>query len=141
MAMKIKRTALRGALGALLCVSLVVWRGAGGTVNFTYDAAGRLTAANYGGTTNSSYAYDPAGNLILASAPTPALIVGPVVAGRVTLAWSAAPGGFILQHAITLKGANAWTDAPVTPIQEGAFIVVRLSAGSGATFFRLRQGP
>jgi YD repeat-containing protein len=141
MPMKSKPNALRVALWLMLFASLAAWRGTGGNVTFTYDAAGRLTAANYAATTNFIYAYDPAGNLVLASAPVPALIVGPVVDGQMTLYWPVAPAGFILQRATTLASTNAWTDAPVTPLEDGAFFVAHVIAGSHTTFFRLRQGP
>ena len=141
MAMKSKRNALWVTLWVLLFACLAAWRVTGGTVSFTYDNAGRLTAANYAATTSISYAYNPAGNLILASAPVPALIVGPVVDGQMTLYWPATPAGFILQRATTLASTNAWTDAPVTPLEDGAFFVAHVIAGSHTTFFRLRLGP
>ena len=34
------------------------------TVNYSYDAAGRLTRASYPNGTTISYTYDPAGNLL-----------------------------------------------------------------------------
>lgn len=34
------------------------------TVSYTYDAAGRLVGVNYGGTSNTAFAYDPNGNLL-----------------------------------------------------------------------------
>jgi len=34
------------------------------TVNYTYDAAGRLTSVSYPNGTTITYTYDPAGNLL-----------------------------------------------------------------------------
>jgi len=41
------------------------------TVGYAYDAAGRLTGADYGGGNRLSYAYDPAGNLTNVTGKTP----------------------------------------------------------------------
>jgi YD repeat-containing protein len=45
-----------------------------GTVNYTYDTAGRLTKADYGSAGSIAYEYDKAGNLIKRT------VVGPVAA-------------------------------------------------------------
>jgi YD repeat-containing protein len=44
---------------------------ADGAITYTYDAAGRLTQANYGNGTVITYSYDPAGNLLNRSVQTP----------------------------------------------------------------------
>ena len=47
------------------CVSLAVAGAlAAQTVNYTYDAAGRLTGVSYPNGTTITYTYDPAGNLL-----------------------------------------------------------------------------
>jgi YD repeat-containing protein len=54
------------------------------TVNYTYDAAGRLTQVNYGNGTVVTYTYDAAGNLLSRSTQTssyPAFFNGQVPLG------------------------------------------------------------
>lgn len=41
------------------------------TVNYTYDAAGRLIRADYGSGTSIAYTYDAAGNLLSRMVTTP----------------------------------------------------------------------
>jgi YD repeat-containing protein len=50
---------------ARVCVCLAMAGGlAAQTVNYTYDAAGRLTGVSYPNGTTISYTYDAAGNLL-----------------------------------------------------------------------------
>jgi len=111
------------------------------TVNYTYDGAGRLISAHYSAATNLAYAYDNAGNLLLSSAPAPAILIGSVSAGEVTLSWAALPAGYILQRATALSQPTDWVDVPVTTANIGPLIVATVPAGPGAAFYRLRSGP
>ncbi len=43
----------------------------GATIGYVYDAAGRLTDADYGGGNRVTYTYDPAGNVLTATGKTP----------------------------------------------------------------------
>ncbi len=128
----------------LLALSLVFWlaRAAfSGTVNYTYDGAGRLISAQYSAATNIAYAYDNAGNLLLSSAPGPAILIGAVSAGQVTLSWAAHPAGYVLQRATALGEPTDWTDVSVTTTNLGPLVVATVPAGPGAAFYRLRSGP
>ena len=49
---------------ARFCVFLCLAAATAQTVNYTYDAAGRLTGVAYPNGTTISYTYDPAGNLL-----------------------------------------------------------------------------
>ena len=99
-------------------------------VTYTYDAAGHLTAANYGNGSAITYTYDPAGHMISRSLP------GPVITS-VTTAYA---GPIIAENTfIVIKGANLvpgttpangaiWSTAPsfvsgVMPTQLGGVSV------------------
>ncbi|MBI2569042.1 MAG: hypothetical protein HYV63_18650 [Candidatus Schekmanbacteria bacterium] len=75
------------ALGAVLFVG---WCGAvlAGTVDYSYDAAGRLVAVTYDGAKTVAYTYDAAGNLTerrAGESVVPALGAVAVVAGLAAL--------------------------------------------------------
>ena len=55
---------LPAAMAALLVVAGGPATAAAGTVTYTYDTAGRLTGADYGGGQRIDYTYDAAGNLV-----------------------------------------------------------------------------
>jgi hypothetical protein len=139
--MKSKPSVLAGFAFILATTILfVALRASSSTVNYTYDGAGRLIHADYGSSTNINYIYDNAGNLLVGSAPGPALLVGPLVGGQLTLSWPALPAGLILQRATALGPAN-WADATVlSQTQSGSLVVATVSVGPSAAFFRLRPG-
>lgn len=137
--MKMKRFAAGLAVVAVGVLALV-WRSLGSTINYTYDGAGRLTSASYTALTNVSYVYDNAGNLLLETAPRPAILIGSVSAGEVTLSWPALPAGYVLQRATSLA-AGDWSDLAVTTTQAGGMFMAAVPAGSAAAFYRLRSAP
>jgi YD repeat-containing protein len=55
---------------------------AGGSVTYTYDAAGRLVRADYGGGKSIIYTYDHAGNLTQRQVTSRALLYLPVILRR-----------------------------------------------------------
>ncbi len=90
-------------------------------VNYTYDAAGHLIAANYGNGSVITYAYDPAGNLISRSVQGG----GPAITS-VTTAYA---GPVIAQNTfIVIKGANL---VPATTPASGAIWSAAPSFASG----------
>ncbi len=67
-------------LGALLVLSPGLLRAI--QISYRYDAAGRMTAANYDGTSRSAYVYDKNGSLLSrTNTVTPALAAAPHLAG------------------------------------------------------------
>lgn len=64
---------------AALCINMSA---AAGIVNYTYDAAGRLTKADFGEGKSIAYAYDPAGNLLKKETRVPGDVNGD---GEITL--------------------------------------------------------
>ena len=109
------------------------------SVAYTYDAAGRIVAADYGAGKSTSYAYDNAGNLILSSQPAPGLLVSRASASQINLFWPVAPGGFNLYSSGSL-GANAqWNFAGAIQFQMGDLNVVTQVLGPHNTFYRLQK--
>jgi uncharacterized protein (TIGR03437 family) len=84
----------------LLTLGLIPYSlAAAGTVNYTYDAAGRLTQATYSTGSTIAYTYDKAGNLVSRSVQN----LGPLISS-VTTAYA---GTVIAQNTfIVIKGAN-----------------------------------
>jgi YD repeat-containing protein len=109
------------------------------TVSYTYDPAGRLITADYGGGKSASYAYDNAGNLLQSSTPAPGLIIGPLVSGQFTLSWPATPGGFVLQSAGSIGPSAVWNNVGLTPVLTGNLYSVILTPATPATFYRLKK--
>jgi hypothetical protein len=124
---------------SILVAGLFMWPALGSNVALTYDPAGRLVSAEYGTNRTASYAYDNAGNLLLSSAPAPAIIVGPIASGQVTLSWPASPSGFTLQQATVLGPSPNWADAGVTQSQSGNFVIATVPVGPGTVFYRLKK--
>jgi len=139
--MKPRQVSSPAALWVVVLAFITVMRGSGSTQNFTYDEAGRLVSANYNAATNLSYAYDPAGNLLLASAPRPAIIATPQPSRQVTLSWPALPAGYVLQSSPALGQGESWSNVNLSqqPAQIGNLMVVTLTIGPEALFFRLRH--
>lgn len=110
-----------------------------GTINYTYDASGRLVAVDHGAGKSVSYAYDNAGNLIQFSQPSPGLVLRPFVSGQFTIAWPAVPGGFVVESTAALGPGAVWSPvaAPANPM--GNLLFMTLSVGPANTFFRLRK--
>jgi uncharacterized repeat protein (TIGR01451 family) len=83
----------------LILVLLVESLVSASTLNFNYDAAGRLVSVNYGGSTNTAFSYDNNGNLLSQSTFVSA---NPDLA----IAQAAAPAsvmvGTLLQYAVTV---------------------------------------
>ena len=109
------------------------------TIAYTYDPAGRLVAADYGGGKSASYAYDPAGNLLQTAAPSPGFALGPVVNHQLSLWWPAYPGGFTLESSMTLGSGAPWTMVTPVPVLIGNQYGGPINVGSGVQFFRLRK--
>lgn len=109
------------------------------SIAYTYDAAGRIVAADYGAGKSISYAYDNAGNLLQSSTPSPGLVIGPIVNGQFSIAWPSAPGGFVLESTPPLGGVAIWSPVGVVPTQVVNRNVVTLSVTPTNKFFRLHK--
>jgi hypothetical protein len=128
----------RMLLGGLAALGASIAQG--GTIQYTYDRAGRLLLADYGNDRTASYAYDRAGNLLAAGAPTPGLAFGPGAGGGLTLSWPATPAGFGLQSAPALDGGLSWNALSVTPTQVDNLLSVTIPLNQGASqFYRLAK--
>ncbi len=136
--MKITNTRFGRALCAAL---LLTWSSAAdaGTIAYTYDPAGRLVAADYGGGNSTSYAYDPAGNLLQTTAPSPGLVIGPIVNGQFSIAWPSVPGGFVLESTTALGPGAVWSPVTAPANAMGNRLFVTLSVGPTETFYRLHK--
>jgi len=77
---------------------------AASTLNYTYDAAGRLVNVNYGGSTNTVLSYDDNGNLLSQSTYVSA---NPDVAIAQTAAPSPAEVGVSLHYVVTVFNNNS----------------------------------
>ena len=132
---------LKGSLCCALCAGLIdIGPSAdAGTISYTYDPAGRLVSADYGGNRTTSYAYDNAGNLLQSFQPTPGLSIIGRIGNQLTLAWPASPGGFVLQRATSLGPGAQWTDAGLTPSLVGDLYVATVQIGTQAAYYRLRK--
>ena len=128
-------------LCALLSTILLLWSPEiqASTITYTYDAAGRIVAADYGRGKSTSYAYDNAGNLIISSQPTPGLLVSRPSASQIMLFWPAAPAGFVLYSSGSLATGAQWNISGATPFQLGDLNVVTQALGTANTFYRLQK--
>ena len=90
-------------------------------VNYTYDAAGRLTKIDYGAGGSISYAYDKAGNLLSRSVSTSNAVGGTITS--VNTAGSPGSAGIAQNTWLEIRGKNLvppetpasgviWSDAP-----------------------------
>ena len=109
------------------------------TIAYTYDPAGRIVVADYGGGKSTSYAYDNAGNLIVSSQPAPVLLVSRPSAGQINLFWPAAPGGFNLYSSGSLGAGAQWNFSGAIPAPAGDFNLVTLPLNPVTTFYRLQK--
>lgn len=109
------------------------------SIAYTYDAAGRIVAADYGGGKSTSYAYDNAGNLIVSSQPSPGLLVSRPSASQIALFWPVAPGGFLLYSSGTLGAGAQWNISGAIQFQTGDLNVVTQGLGPANTFYRLQK--
>ncbi|HEY5044089.1 MAG TPA: RHS repeat domain-containing protein [Verrucomicrobiae bacterium] len=109
------------------------------SVAYTYDAAGRIVAADYGAGKSISYAYDNAGNLIVSSQPSPGLLVSRPSASQIALFWPVAPSGFNLYFSGTLGAGAQWNLSGAIPFQTGDLNVVTQALGPFNTFYRLQK--
>ena len=137
--MKTKPQIIGLLLGLALLAGPTTRLASGGSVNYSYDSAGRLILADYGSHHTTSYVYDPSGNLLLASAPAPAIVVGSLAGGQLTLSWPAQPSGFVLQTASALGPGTSWSTVPTTPTQTGNLLTVNITVGSTTAFYRLQH--
>ena len=110
-----------------------------GVVSYTYDPAGRLVSADYGGGKSTSYAYDNAGNLIVSSQPSPGLLVSRPSASQIALFWPVAPGGFLLYSSGSLGAGAQWNLSGAVQFQIGDLNVVTQALGPANTFYRLQK--
>jgi YD repeat-containing protein len=108
-------------------------------ITYTYDAAGRIVAADYGAGKSTSYAYDNAGNLILSSQPAPGLVVSRPSANQINLFWPVAPGGFMLYSSGSLGAGAQWNISGAIQFQTGDLNVVTQALGPFNTFYRLQK--
>jgi YD repeat-containing protein len=108
-------------------------------ITYTYDAAGRIVAADYGAGKSTSYAYDNAGNLILSSQPAPGLLVSRPSANQINLFWPVAPGGFMLYSSGSLGAGAQWNISGAIQFQTGDLNVVTQALGPFNTFYRLQK--
>ena len=111
----------------------------GGTTTYTYDRAGRLLLADYGGNQTASFAYDNAGNLLFSSAAAPGLFFDLTPTGQLILSWPALPGQFSLQNATVLGAGAAWSAVSVTPVRVGDLMVATIPIGPVNLFYRLAK--
>jgi YD repeat-containing protein len=109
------------------------------SVAYTYDAAGRIVAADYGTGKSTSYAYDNAGNLIVSSQPSPGLLVSRPSASQINLFWPVAPGGFVLYSSGSLGAGAQWNISGAIQFQMGDLNVVTQALGPFNTFYRLQK--
>jgi YD repeat-containing protein len=137
--MKNSAHAIRRLLVAILLAVPIARLASGGSINFTYDAAGRLLLANYGAAHSASYAYDNSGNLLLSSFPAPAILPGPVVGGQLILSWPAPAAGFTLQQSANLGPTASWSNVTAKTTQVGNLITVSVPVGPATQFYRLQQ--
>jgi YD repeat-containing protein len=108
-------------------------------VAYTYDAAGRIVAADYGTGKSISYAYDNAGNLILSFQPAPGLLVSRASASQIALFWPVAPGGFMLYSSGTLGAGAQWNLSGTAQFQTGDLNIVTQAVSPHNTFYRLQK--
>jgi YD repeat-containing protein len=139
--MKMKRLFIGFLLSAVLLANPVTRSAVGGAVSFSYDSAGRLLSANYGGGQTASFAYDASGNILLSSAPAPAIIATPLAGRQLTLSWPVSPPGFVLQTSPALGPAESWSDVVFVqqPVQVGNLMVATFAIGPHTAFYRLRH--
>jgi len=109
------------------------------SIAYTYDAAGRIVAADYGSGKSTSYAYDNAGNLIVSSQPSPGLLVSRPSASQIALFWPVAPGGFVLYSSGTLGAGAQWNISGAIQSQTGDLNVVTQAVSPFNTFYRLQK--
>jgi YD repeat-containing protein len=125
-------------LPALALAGVMALSGVAGTINYTYDPAGRLTSASFAADTNISYAYDPAGNLLAESEPAPGIILAAVTGKQLTFWWAAAPAGYGLQSSPALGPGEDWQDITAPkPLQTGNLLTLTVTVGPDNTFYRL----
>ena len=135
-----KTSNLMPGRASCLALMLTFWAALhAGTVSYTYDPAGRLVAADYGGGKSTSYAYDNSGNLLLSSEPAPGLLIGPILNGQFNISWPSAPGPFTLEFTTALGAAAVWKPVGALISQAGNLSVVTLAAGSATTYYRLHR--
>ena len=135
--LKLTRRLRPNGLVQLFFAVFLIWvRAQAGLQSFSYDAAGRIVAADYGGGKSISYAYDHAGNLVQWFQPAPGIVVDSLAGSQLTLFWPAAPAGFRLQSTSALGASAVWSDVLVTPVQMGNLNLVTVTV-AGTTFFRL----
>jgi YD repeat-containing protein len=109
------------------------------SVVYTYNPAGRIIAADYGGGKSISYAYDNAGNLIVSSQPAPGLVVSRATTSQINLFWPAAPSGFGLYSSGGLGASAQWNFSGAMQFQAGDLNVVTQAFGPTNTFYRLQK--
>jgi YD repeat-containing protein len=128
-------------IGAHLAALLfLAWpRAEASNIAYSYDPAGRLVAADYGGGKSTSYAYDNAGNLLLWAQPAPAILVSRLAAGQINLFWPAAPSGFLLYSSRSLGVGASWNISGAIQFQAGDLIVVTQAVGALNTFYQLKK--
>ena len=110
-----------------------------GTIQYTYDRAGRLILADYGSDRTESFAYDNAGNTVASSSPGPGMSLAVVSGGKITFSWPTLPASFSLQSTPTLDVGVSWSAVPVVPVQVGSLWTATVPIGSGNLFYRLAK--
>ena len=132
----------RNLLVSAVCMMLLSIAGSdsgASTIAYTYDAAGRIVAADYGTGKSTSYAYDNAGNLIVSSQPSPGLLVSRPSASQISLFWPFAPGGFMLYSSGSLGTGAQWNLSGAAQFQTGNLNVVTQALGPANRFYRLQK--
>ena len=126
---------------AFLVATLLILLPAANASNiaYTYDAAGRIVAADYGSGKSTSYAYDNAGNLIVSSQPSPGLLVSRPSANQINLFWPIVPSGFLLHSSGSLATGAQWNLSGTAQFQMGDFNVVTQALGPANRFYRLQK--
>ena len=128
-------------LCALSATLLLLWSSEtqASNIAYTYDAAGRIVAADYGAGKSISYAYDKAGNLLLSSQPAPALLISRASANQISLSWPVAPGGFGLYSSGSLSAGAQWNFSGAIPTPAGSLNVTTQAFSPNSTFYRLQK--
>ena len=108
------------------------------SVSYFYNAGGRLVGADYGSNNTASYAYDSAGNLLQAGAPSPSVASASISGNQVTLTWPAFPAGFVLETTAQLGAGAQWQAVNVPVVQFGDQSSATVPLGKTA-FYRLRK--
>lgn len=80
------------------------------------------------------------GTVTLAQTPAtqPRLTITLTPTNTVVLTWPSQPAGFVVQHITDINSSN-WSDAGLTPVDDGTTSTVVLPSALGTYFYRLKK--